>query len=274
MVKLILFLTFFLSHSLFAIEWNDLWLTKDQQAKKAFDLGDIKTAIELFEDPSWRATAEYKAGDFSASAQSFMSENSENGLYNYANSLAKLGKLPDAIEVYDKVIDMQPDAADAIYNRDLIKNLLEEQKDNQNESKSNQSSDEDKQGDASEEQTNGESQSSDSQQNENQSSNESDKDGNTNQEETSQEDLEAIERELQKAQEEAVQNQEPQDLDQIMSAERRSEQEQEQAMEQWLRRISDDPGGLLRRKFRYQYQRQGFDQDGNQLWPDDGVQPW
>ena len=274
MVKLILFLTFFLSHSLFAIEWNDLWLTKDQQAKKAFDLGDTKTAIELFEDPSWRATAEYKAGDFSASAQSFMSENSENGLYNYANSLAKLGKLPDAIEVYDKVIEMQPDAADAIYNRDLIKNLLEEQKDNQNESKSNQSSDEDKQGDASEEQTNGESQSSDSQQNENQSSNESDKDGNINQEETSQEDLEAIERELQKAQEEAVQNQEPQDLDQIMSAERRSEQEQEQAMEQWLRRISDDPGGLLRRKFRYQYQRQGFDQDGNQLWPDDGVQPW
>jgi len=88
-----------------------------------------------------------------------------------------------------------------------------------------------------------------------------------------QDDLDALERELKKAQEEADQN-EPDDLDQIMSAERRSEQEQEQAMEQWLRRISDDPGGLLRRKFRYQYQRQGFDQDGNQLWPDDGVQPW
>ena len=25
-------------------------------------------------------------------------------------------------------------------------------------------------------------------------------------------------------------------------------------MEQWLRRVPDDPGGLLRNKFRYQYQ--------------------
>jgi Ca-activated chloride channel family protein len=54
----------------------------------------------------------------------------------------------------------------------------------------------------------------------------------------------------------------------------RRAQEQEQAMEQWLRRIPNDPGGLLRRKFRYQYQRLGKDQDGNNLWPDDEVQPW
>ena len=54
----------------------------------------------------------------------------------------------------------------------------------------------------------------------------------------------------------------------------RREQEQQQAMEQWLRRIPNDPGGLLRRKFRYQYQRMGRDQDGNNLWPDDEVQPW
>ena len=52
------------------------------------------------------------------------------------------------------------------------------------------------------------------------------------------------------------------------------EQEQQQAMEQWLRRIPNDPGGLLRRKFRYQYQKTGKDQDGNNTWPDDEVQPW
>ena len=54
----------------------------------------------------------------------------------------------------------------------------------------------------------------------------------------------------------------------------RRAQEQRHAMEQWLRRIPNDPGGLLRRKFRYQYQRMGRDQDGNNLWPDDEVQPW
>ncbi len=35
------------------------------------------------------------------------------------------------------------------------------------------------------------------------------------------------------------------------------QKEDSQAIEQWLRRIPDDPGGLLRRKFQYQYnQRQ------------------
>ena len=39
----------------------------------------------------------------------------------------------------------------------------------------------------------------------------------------------------------------------------------EQAAEQWLRRVPQDPGGLLRRKFLYQYQRLGVDQDGNRV---------
>jgi Ca-activated chloride channel family protein len=33
-------------------------------------------------------------------------------------------------------------------------------------------------------------------------------------------------------------------------------EEQRQALEQWLRRVPDDPGGLLRRKFQYQHQQQ------------------
>ena len=33
------------------------------------------------------------------------------------------------------------------------------------------------------------------------------------------------------------------------------EAEQQQAMEQLLRRVPDDPGGLLRRKFQLEYQR-------------------
>src|SRR5690606_38927906 len=48
----------------------------------------------------------------------------------------------------------------------------------------------------------------------------------------------------------------------------------EQAAEQWLRRIPQDPGGLLRRKFLYQYQRLGIDQDGNYVWPGDEAEPW
>ncbi len=90
----------------------------------------------------------------------------------------------------------------------------------------------------------------------------------------SQEELEALQRALEQAAQQAEENQEPQQLSEEELAELRRMQEQEQAMEQWLRRIPNDPGGLLRRKFRYQYQRMGKDQDGNDLWPDDEVQPW
>jgi len=43
--------------------------------------------------------------------------------------------------------------------------------------------------------------------------------------------------------------------------------EEKMAAEQWLRRIPDDPGGLLRRKFRRQYQR-------SNRRPNDDEQPW
>ena len=92
----------------------------------------------------------------------------------------------------------------------------------------------------------------------------------------SQEELEALQRALEQAAQQAEENPdgEPEQMSDEELAELRRMQEQEQAMEQWLRRIPNDPGGLLRRKFRYQYQRMGKDQDGNDLWPDDEVQPW
>ncbi|MBE9567407.1 MAG: VWA domain-containing protein [Proteobacteria bacterium] len=42
--------------------------------------------------------------------------------------------------------------------------------------------------------------------------------------------------------------------------------EQEKAAEQWLKRIPDDPGGLLRRKFLYQYQNIPNQQDSDEPW--------
>ena len=94
-------------------------------------------------------------------------------------------------------------------------------------------------------------------------------------EEMSDEDLAAMQEELQRAAEEAQQEQRnpaEQPSAEELEALRR-EAEQQQAMEQWLRRIPIDPGSLLRNKFRYQYQKTGKDQDGNNTWPDDEVQP-
>ena len=42
--------------------------------------------------------------------------------------------------------------------------------------------------------------------------------------------------------------------------------EEEEALEQWLRRIPDDPGGLLRRKFIYQYRQRDRKPEGGKQW--------
>ncbi len=42
--------------------------------------------------------------------------------------------------------------------------------------------------------------------------------------------------------------------------------EEEKATEQWLKRIPDDPGGLLRRKFLYQYKQAPNQNDDNEPW--------
>jgi len=42
--------------------------------------------------------------------------------------------------------------------------------------------------------------------------------------------------------------------------------ERQLARDQWLRRIPDDPGELLRRKFRYYYQRQNHEAPKQNPW--------
>ena len=44
------------------------------------------------------------------------------------------------------------------------------------------------------------------------------------------------------------------------------QQMSDQAAEQWLRKIPDDPGGLLRRKFLYQYRQRGDADKELQTW--------
>ena len=64
------------------------------------------------------------------------------------------------------------------------------------------------------------------------------------------------------------QSQEGNDEAQSVAGAEPLDSEEQRAAEQWLRRIPDDPAGLLRRKFLYQYnQRAGkSDPGGSQTW--------
>jgi len=263
-----------------AFSWQDLWLTRDQQAQRMLDEGNAADAAGLFEDQRWRAIANYRAGDYGGSAAGFGNLDDTDGLYNKGNALAKLGEFQSAIEAYEQALAIQPDNEDALYNRDLLQDMLEQQQDSQAGEQGNQENSSEAGGGA--QQSEGQSQSDQAGQEgqagdpgaEGQQSDSSVRD----EEGTSQEDLEAMQQELERAAQEAMEQsaeaQEQEGMTQEQALAMRRAQEQQQAMEQWLRRIPNDPGGLLRRKFRYQYQRQGRDQDGNNLWPDDETQPW
>ena len=251
--------------------WEDLWLTKDQQARRALDNGEAADAAAIFEDTEWRGVASYRAGDYAGSAREFAESGDTRNLYNLGKAMAQQGSYDAAIDTYEEVLEMDPDHEDARYNLELVKKLRDQQEQEEQQAGDDQQSTQNPGGDG--EQSDGEGEQN-QQGSEGQSQESQDGDGQPRDEEMSEEDLEALQQELQRAAEEQQPGEQPQQLSEAELAQLRQQQEQQQAMEQWLRRIPDDPGGLLRRKFRSQYQRYRRDQDGNELWPDDEVQPW
>ncbi len=262
-----------LAEPVYAFGWDDLWLTKDQQGQRQLAEGNAADAAALFEDPSWRAVANYRDAQYAGSAAGFVGQQDTKNLYNLGNALARLGEFETAIDAYEQVLEIDPGDEDAQYNLDLLKQAQEQQ----SESGEGQNQDSSQSG--------GEGQQSEGEGDPNQSGAEGNNskqsqegDSSRLEEEMNQEDLEAMKEELERAAREAAQQQgEPEDQQGKSPAEvmaQRREQEQQQAMEQWLRRIPNDPGGLLRKKFHNQYLRYGRDQDGNNLWPDDEMQPW
>jgi len=256
-----------------AATWSDLWLNKDQQGQKQLAEGNASEAAALFQNPDWQAVADYEAGDYAGSAKVFADKSDTRNLYNLGNARAFQGELDAAIDAYEQVLDAEPENEDAAYNLDLVKSLQEQQEQEQQNQGDDQQSTENPGGEG--EQSDSSDQ-SDQQGNEGESQSESQEGDSSDRgdEEMNAEDMKALQEELQRAAEAAESGEKPQQMSDAELAELRQAQEQEQAMEQWLRRIPDDPGGLLRRKFRHQYQRSGKDQDGNNVWPDNEVQPW
>jgi Ca-activated chloride channel family protein len=239
-----------------AAEWEDLWLTPDQQGAQRLADGDSSGAAERFDQTSWRGMAEFEAGAYDRAANSFASEPSADGLFNQGNALAMQGDLQGAINAYEKSLSLQPSAEDAIANRDFVQSLLDQQEDQDQEQQEgeeqSQQDEESGQNDASDSDSGGDGESSD-QQNDSQQAG----DG--------QEDDASDQGEPQSDSEQQPGDQTPntadadqQAADQLEAATQEQMAkfdealEEQQALEQWLRRVPDDPGGLLRRKFRYQ----------------------
>lgn len=248
----------------YALGWQDLWQTKDQQAQQAYKKKDFTKAAEQFENPDWKAAAQYKAGEYDQALENLKNSKSGSSAYNQGNTLAQTGKLEEAIKAYEKALGLNPNDADAKYNKDVVEKALEKQKQEQQNQKKgdkqqskddSQKNKEDEQSEQSEEQKqSGEKpeQKPEQKQSDKQQSEENQQQGKAEPKKPEAEKPEQAEQGKDKKQgkEQVPTNIQPAD-------------EQQQANEQWLKRIPDDPAGLLKRKFKYQYGQRGRQANGD-----------
>lgn len=297
---LVLPLMFCLPEPSYAFGWQDLWQTRDQQGMELLQQNQASEAASTFNNPDWKATAHYRAGNYAAAAEAFADQQSASGYYNAGNALAKAGQLQAALNAYDQALKLQPEMADARANRELVEQLLQQQNQDQQQDPNQQQNDSGQNeqqddpsgnnGQDSPEQNAGED-SANNQESENQDSGNSgegsqpqDADGNAGSEgnqgkqsgngeqpagdphQGDDNNLAAAEdAENQRDGEPAQQTEATQAGDQHANTDAGAESgapreaqlsdEEQQAMEQWLRQIPDDPSGLMRRKFEHQYRQ-------------------
>ncbi|MGR8948416.1 MAG: VWA domain-containing protein, partial [Gammaproteobacteria bacterium] len=250
------------------------FFTPDQAGGRAFQKGEYEQAQSHFQHDGWRAAAAYRGGDFESATNALSEPQSAQEWYNKGNALARLGEFDEAIAAYEQAINEVGEHEDATYNKALLEKLLEEQQQQQQNEGEGENSDSDGEQDAGGESEGETDDASQSEQKGGDSSAESDEMSEQQQEEQATQNSEENqeEQEQQAAEEQANESQKGEQdggkpNDTMADAQPEPNAELEQATEQWLRQIPDDPGGLLRRKFEYEHQRQGFKRNsGGQQW--------
>lgn len=274
----------------YALEWQDLWQRPDQKAAAQLKQNESATPpADVFTDPEWQAAAHYRSGQYQQAAEALKGIDKADALYNKGNALARLGRYPAAKQAYEAALKKDPNHADAKHNLEEVEKMLqqqssEQQKQGSGQQQSNQQQDSDQQNadqQQSEQRQKGgqqqqssdkrkqdgqapDSQSTEQKQNEAKQQRAQEKDDKQAQAEE--------DKQAQHSQQKDNENKDAQQQKSLSAEEMREQKEQQQATEQWLRRIPDDPGGLLRRKFQYEYQRKQAEgdtdpnQNGQQAW--------
>ena len=257
----------FIAQPVEALEWQDLWQTPDQQASEEMKAENYEAAKDLFEDSRWRGSAAFKAGDFDQAIADFSQDDSAIGDYNHGNALAKAGDLEGAIEAYNNALSKEPKMEDARFNLDLVEQLKDQQdqdqqnQEQQDQDQQNQQQDQDQQSQEQEDQD----QQSQEQQDQGQQSQEQQDQDQQSQEQKDQDQEQQNQDQQNESNEDPAQPEQdkPEDKNEAATEEEQKEEvsveelsdeekQEQEAIERILRRIPDDPGGLLRAKFRHQ----------------------
>lgn len=274
-----------------AQESGSLWQTPNQQAEKLLQQGNPEAAAKVFENSQWRGTAQYRAGEYDAAAKSFAESIDPQGLYNLGNSLTQQGQFDQAIEAFDRALQQNPEFADARHNKQIaeeLKKLQQQQQQNQQSQQGDQQQNQDdKQDQQQDQQSQNQSQQNQQQGDSDQSSQEQQS---QNQQQTGEEEQQQnadqgeqdqSEQEQQQQADSQHQNQDGEASEQPANGQPQESQseldpETQQALDQWLRQIPDDPAGLMREKFKYEsLQRRRAYRAGEWQPPENGAtQRW
>ena len=260
------------------------------QGEKAFQQGDYSEARKLLKDPLWQGSALYRQKNYQQAVSEFAKTDTPQAHYNRGNALAKLGRFDEAMSAYSKALEQDPSLKDAEYNRSLVESLLKQQKNSQEKLQQDQQSQQNQPNPDSGQQNNQQNEGSSSQKNSGNASTHSSA-GTQNQSSTSENTASGEDQSggqsanqdfgpdddssmLGNANDKNPNHTEELDqavLDRLAEQQREKQQkdqdsqttignqgagggmsEEELSLEQWLRRIPDDPAGLLRRKFEYE----------------------
>lgn len=274
-----------------ALDWQSPFLNSDQQGMKLLENNAFSEAAEKFKQNEWQAYSLYKQGEFEQAAALFSGDNAVSA-FNQGNALAQLGDIDGAIAAYEKALEFDSDFTQAKENKALLEQRKQEQEQEQQGDSGDQDDQDEQQSDQqnNEQQEGSDQQQGDSKQNENdgnadQQDSEADSQNDDNSDE--QQDAEADdannsdeEVEEQAAEENSLAQPKdneslPEEAEQPAAMEEMElspeELEEQRQLEQWLRGVEDDPGELLRNKFRYQYEQnrrrqQHIDRESEQIW--------
>ncbi len=101
--------------------WVDLWLTPDQQGRRAYDALEFQQAAELFQDTDWAGIAHYEAGQYSEAAGLFSRSIEATAAFNRGNALMKARQYQQAIGAYEAAASAEPEWVEAQENLALAR---------------------------------------------------------------------------------------------------------------------------------------------------------
>ncbi|HEX7370653.1 MAG TPA: VWA domain-containing protein [Rhodanobacteraceae bacterium] len=109
-----------------AATFGPWFANRDQRALHALRDGDPAQAQKLATTSGIRGAAEYRAGDFASAAKAFAQGHDARSRYNLGNALAKEGKYSQAITAYQQALQSDPKMDDARANLEAVQDWLKQ----------------------------------------------------------------------------------------------------------------------------------------------------